>query len=94
MTPQIFNLERINSVLKDLDPIQSIDDGFISYFRGKVTAPPAGELLFEDPPGEVHIKYGAISGDEYFVITAMESDTSGKNELNPRILKKSGYRRG
>ena len=30
--------------------------------------PPVGELIFEDPPGDVHIKYGYIKGDEYYVI--------------------------
>ena len=27
-----------------------------------------GELSFNDPPGDVHIKYGYITGDEYYVI--------------------------
>ncbi len=30
--------------------------------------PPVGELVFEDPPGDVHIKYGYIKNDDYFVI--------------------------
>lgn len=68
MNPQIFNLDQIRSVLESLDPIQSIEDGFVAYSRGNTTVPPVGELLFEDPPGDVHIKYGAIKGDDYFVI--------------------------
>jgi ornithine cyclodeaminase len=27
-----------------------------------------GELVFDDPPGDVHIKYGYIKNDDYFVI--------------------------
>ena len=30
--------------------------------------PPVGEMVFDDPPGDVHIKYGYIKGDEYYVI--------------------------
>jgi ornithine cyclodeaminase len=30
--------------------------------------PPIGELIMTDPPGETHIKYGYITGDDYFVI--------------------------
>lgn len=68
MHTKIFTLDQIKKVLKDLDPIQSIEDGFVAYSQGKAMVPPVGELLFEDPPGDVHIKYGYISGDEYFVI--------------------------
>ncbi len=68
MTTQIFKLDQIKGVLKDLDPIQTIEDGFVAYSQRKATVPPVGELLFEDPPGDVHIKYGYIIGDEYFVI--------------------------
>jgi ornithine cyclodeaminase len=30
--------------------------------------PPVGELRFQDPPGDVHIKYGYVPGEEYYVI--------------------------
>jgi ornithine cyclodeaminase len=42
--------------------------------------PPVGELLFKDPPGDVHIKYGCIVGDDYYVIKI----ASGFYE-NPRL---------
>ena len=66
--PQIFNLDQIKSVLENLDPIQAIEDGFIAYSQGKAIIPPVGELILEDPPGDTHIKYGCIKGDEYYVI--------------------------
>lgn len=68
MEPKIFNLSQIKGVLADLDPVQAIEDGFIEYSRGKVVVPPVGELIFEDPPGDMHIKYGCIKGDEYHVV--------------------------
>ena len=64
----IFYRNQIENVLKRLDPIRSIEEGFIAYSRGGVVVPPVGEMVFEDPPGDVHIKYGYIRGDDYYVI--------------------------
>ncbi|WP_240744962.1 hypothetical protein [Desulforhopalus sp. IMCC35007] len=30
--------------------------------------PPVGFLHVDEPPGDVHIKYGYINGDEYYVL--------------------------
>jgi ornithine cyclodeaminase len=30
--------------------------------------PPVGELFFDEPPGEAHIKYGYVQGDPYFIV--------------------------
>jgi ornithine cyclodeaminase len=65
---KIYNLDQIKEVLKDWDPIQAIEAGFVAYSQGKTVIPPIGELLFKDPPGEMHIKYGCIIGTEYYVI--------------------------
>jgi ornithine cyclodeaminase len=66
--PLIFNLEQIEESLKEVDVTTAIEDGFVAYSQGKVVVPPVGELIFEDPPGACHIKYGMIEGDDYFVI--------------------------
>ncbi|MBC8357872.1 MAG: ornithine cyclodeaminase family protein [Candidatus Aminicenantes bacterium] len=65
---KIFNLSQIKEALKNIDPIQAIEKGFIAYSQGKVVVPPVGEMIFKHPPGDVHIKYGYIIGDEYYVI--------------------------
>ncbi len=65
---QIVNLNQIKETLKNIDPIQAIEQGFVAYSQGKVVVPPVGEMIFERPPGDVHIKYGYIIGDEYYVI--------------------------
>ncbi len=65
---QTFDLEQINSVLDDIDLTTLIEEGFVAYSQGRVVVPPVGELVMHDPPGEAHIKYGYITGDEYFVI--------------------------
>jgi len=66
--PEIFNLEQIKNALRGIDVTASIEEGFVAYSAGDVVVPPVGELLFHDPPGDVHIKYGYIKNDDVFVI--------------------------
>jgi ornithine cyclodeaminase len=61
-------LKQIRQVLDQLDLLEAIEDGFIAYSKGMAVVPPIGELLFDQPPGDVHIKYGYITGEEYYVI--------------------------
>lgn len=42
--------------------------GFIQYSNGNCVVPPVGELIFDNPPGDVHIKYGYIKNDDFYVI--------------------------
>ena len=65
---KVIDREEIDSILQNIHPIQIIEEGFITYSQGKVTVPPVGEMIFDDPPGECHIKYGFIKQDDYFVI--------------------------
>lgn len=65
---KFFDLSEIKSVLKELQPIQEIEEGFVAYSQGKAVVPPVGELIFKDPPGDVHIKYGYLIGGDYYVI--------------------------
>ena len=64
----IFSLNEIKSALKKINPIKAVEEGFIAYSKGKTVVPPVGELIFKDPPGDVHIKYGYILNDDYYVI--------------------------
>lgn len=68
MQTKIINLDQIKNVLKDLDPVQAVEEGFVTYSEGKVIVPPIGEMLFKNPSGEAHIKYGYIKNDDYYVI--------------------------
>tara|TARA_Y100000588_G_C14128440_1_gene870440 strand:- start:280 stop:1212 length:933 start_codon:yes stop_codon:yes gene_type:complete len=65
---QIISLEHIKSILPQVDLIQEIESGFKAYSNDLVVVPPVGELSFQSPPGDVHIKYGYIKGDEVYVI--------------------------
>lgn len=65
---KIIHLTEIKQVLETLDPVALIEAGFVAYSQGKAVVPPVGELLFEQPPGDVHIKYGYLIGDDYYVV--------------------------
>jgi len=66
--PVVVTLVEIKKALVALDPVPLIEAGFAAYSRGEVVVPPVGELVFDDPPGDVHIKYGYIKGDDFYVI--------------------------
>ena len=54
---RIVNLDRIKSVLPNVDLLSEIESGFAAYSSGLAVVPPVGELSFQSPPGDVHIKY-------------------------------------
>ena len=64
----MLNKSEIKHLLDDVDLVSPIREGFIQYSKGNCIIPPVGELLFDDPPGDVHIKYGYINGEKYYVI--------------------------
>lgn len=66
--PIVVPLAEIKKVLAAIDPIPLVETGFAAYSRGDVVVPPVGELVFDDPPGDVHIKYGYIKRDDFYVI--------------------------
>ena len=66
--PAVVPLAEIRKALVAIDPLPLIEEGFAAYSRGEVVVPPVGELVFDDPPGDVHIKYGYIRGDDFHVV--------------------------
>lgn len=78
--PVIARIDEIKKALDGIDAIQVVAEGFDAYSAGKVDVPDPGELLFEDPPGQAHIKYGAIKGDDYYVVK-IASGFPGNSDL-------------
>jgi ornithine cyclodeaminase len=64
----IYNRSQLEKAVRPKDLIKVTEEGFIAYSKGKAVIPPVGELLFEDPPGDCHIKYGYLIGDSTFTI--------------------------
>lgn len=65
---RVVTLEQILAVLPTLDLLPAIEAAFIAYSDGRADVPPVGELLFDNPPGDAHIKYGYLHGGDSFVI--------------------------
>ena len=65
---EIYTLEQIQSAIKGMDFSPAIEEGFVQYSLGNVTVPPVGELVFDQPPGDTHIKYGYIQNADTYVI--------------------------
>ena len=78
---KIVDLSKIKSILPKIDLINEIEKGFVAYSNGEVVVPPVGELSFDSPPGDVHIKYGYIKNDDIYVIK-IASGFYKNSELN------------
>jgi ornithine cyclodeaminase len=66
--PTILDLPEIRPLLDVPRLIEEIEQGFVLYSEGRVRVPPVGFLHFDDPPGDVHIKYGSIDDGEHWVL--------------------------
>ncbi len=80
---KIITLEKIKETLPSIDLIPAIEAGFVAYSAGEAVVPPVGELLLDR--GDVHIKYGYLKQDRYYVIKI----ASGFYD-NPRLGLPSG----
>ena len=65
---KVLTLDQIKKVLPSVDLMAEIEAGFVAYSQGRAVVPPVGELIMKNPPGEVHIKYGYLADDDYYVI--------------------------
>jgi len=64
----IIQEQEILSIVKNIDVVAAMEEAFIKYSSGKAVVPPVGELLFDNPKGEAHIKYGYIKEDDFYCI--------------------------
>jgi len=65
---KVLSLKQIKLALSSVDLMAEIEAGFVAYSEGRAVVPPVGELVLNNPPGDVHIKYGYIRGDDYYVV--------------------------
>ena len=65
---RLISREDIVAALDDRHAIEMVEEGFVALSAGRVTVPPVGHLGMADPPGECHIKYGHIHGDDFFAV--------------------------
>ncbi len=65
---EILSLSQLKKLIDIGQLITNLEEGYVLYSEGRVKVPPVGFLNFEDPPGDVHIKYGYIKGDNVYVV--------------------------
>ncbi len=63
---KIITRQEIEAIVPTLDLVPIIEAGFVAYSNGWAVVPPVGELLLDS--GDVHIKYGYIHRDDYYII--------------------------
>ena len=64
----VLKLDEIKRLIDSPQLIREIESGFVLYSDGQVVVPPVGFLHFDQPPGDVHIKYGFVTGNDFYVL--------------------------
>ncbi len=63
---KVITREQIQRILPGLDLLPEMERAFVAYSQGNSVVPPVGEMILDR--GEVHIKYGFIREEEFYVI--------------------------
>jgi ornithine cyclodeaminase len=64
----VFTRRQIEQVIQPRQVIAAMERAFVAYSMGEAVIPPVGELEFEDPPGDCHIKYGYLKRGSTFTV--------------------------
>jgi ornithine cyclodeaminase len=65
---RVVSRAELERVLPQLDLVAEMERAFVALSDGRCVVPPVGELRFDDPPGDVHVKYGYVRGEEWYVV--------------------------
>jgi ornithine cyclodeaminase len=68
MMARVYSRTELEAAIHPAELIEAMEHGFVAYSRGEVVVPPVGHLEFDSPPGDCHIKYGYIRGDDAFTV--------------------------
>ena len=75
MAPFVDN-PTLKRLIAEADPtalMRYLEEAFTAYSADTAVVPPVGSLSFDAPRGDVHIKYGYIREDAYYVIKIASS---------------------
>jgi len=64
----VYTRRQIEQVIQPRQVIAAMERAFVAYSNGEAVIPPVGQLDFEDPPGDCHIKYGYLRQGSTFTI--------------------------
>lgn len=61
---RVYDIEAIHKAVKRQDVVPAIRRAFVDHWRGEVVSALPAQLLFENPPGDCHIKSGYFRGSK------------------------------
>jgi ornithine cyclodeaminase len=64
----VYSRQQIEVVIRPREVIAAMERAFAAYSNGEAVIPPVGQLDFEDPPGDCHIKYGYLKRGSTFTV--------------------------
>jgi ornithine cyclodeaminase len=64
----VYHRAEIEQAIRPAQVIAAMEHAFVAYSRGQAVIPPVGHMDFDDPPGDCHIKYGYIRGNDTFTV--------------------------
>jgi ornithine cyclodeaminase len=64
----VYSRREIEQVIQPKRVIAAMERAFAAYSNGEAVVPPVGQLDFEEPPGDCHIKYGYLKGGSTFTV--------------------------
>ena len=64
----VVSRAQIEQVIRPHELVTAVEQAFVAYSRGEAVIPPVGELYFDDPSGDCHIKYGFLRSSTTFTI--------------------------
>ena len=64
----VYSRAQIAQVIRPQEVIAAMERAFAAYSNGEAVIPPVGQLDFENPPGDCHIKYGYLKRGSTFTI--------------------------
>ena len=64
----VYSRPQIERVIRPREVIAAMERAFVAYSNGEAVIPPVGQLDFEDPPGDCHIKYGYVKHGSTFTV--------------------------
>jgi ornithine cyclodeaminase len=64
----VYSRQQIERVIRPQEVIAAMERAFVAYSNGEAVIPPVGQLDFEDPPGDCHIKYGYLKHGSTFTV--------------------------
>jgi len=64
----VYSRAQIERVIEAAEVIAVVERAFAAYSNGEAVVPAVGQLDFDDPPGDCHIKYGYLKQGRTFTV--------------------------